>query len=217
MPECKELLAALATLIASFAGAWAAFALESHQRKRESEAKNIGASNRAIYTVFNLWNVLEQYRKEVLEPFRGKSDAWLNLAANPTIPVGEPRFQVGELQFLLQTPHAEVFAKLMLEEQRFALAMDLIRARSSLVLGKVFPSMAAAKIEVGQSAIPSEIERAIGIDVTHTLKELTLSIYANVDEDLTSLKNTYEQLTKAMKAIYPRQKFLKIEFQAPAQ
>lgn len=137
MPEWKDLLATLASLIASFAGAWVAFLLESGRRKREETGKNIGSANRAIYTVFNLWNVLEQYRKEVLEPLRGKPDAWLNLAANPSTPVGDSKFQTGDLQFLLQTAHASLFATLLLEEQRFGLVMDLIRARSNLVLEKV--------------------------------------------------------------------------------
>ena len=46
MLEWKDILAILATVVASFAGAWAAFALESGRRKREEESKNIGAANR---------------------------------------------------------------------------------------------------------------------------------------------------------------------------
>lgn len=183
MPEWKDLLAVLATLFASFAGAWAAFALEGRRTKHEEQKKNVGAANRAIYTVFNLWNILEQYRKEVLEPFRGKPDAWLNLAANPTMPTGECRFQVADLQFLLQTSQADVFAKLMLEEQRFAIAIDLIRTRSALTLEKVFPAMAAAGINVGQAAQLNLVEHTLGIDVVHQLKQLTSAIYSNVDED----------------------------------
>ncbi|NWG86622.1 MAG: hypothetical protein HXY26_03770 [Hydrogenophilaceae bacterium] len=86
MPEWKDLFAALTTLVASFAGAWAAFTFESHRRKREKEERNVGAGNRAIYTVYSQWNVLEQYRKEVLEPFRTRDDAWLNMAAHPAAP-----------------------------------------------------------------------------------------------------------------------------------
>src|SRR3569832_712067 len=92
MPEYKDIIAILATLVASFAGAWGAFLLENERRKREAEDRNIGAANRAIYTLFNLWNILEQYRKEVLEAYRGKPDAWLNVAANTTTPAGGHTF-----------------------------------------------------------------------------------------------------------------------------
>lgn len=213
MPEWKDLLAILTTLFATFAGAWAAFALEGRRTKHEEQKKNVGAANRALYTVFNLWNFLEQCRKEVLEPFRAKPDDWLNLAANPTLATGECKFQVADLQFLLETPHAEVLAKLLLEEQRFAIAVDLIRARSALTLEKVFPAMAAAGIKVGQSAPLDLVEHALGIDVVHQLKQLTSAIYSNVDEDLNSLMATHQELRQTMKALYPEQKFLRIEFQ----
>ena len=151
MPEYKDIVAILATLVASFAGAWAAFLLESQRRAREARDRNIGAASRAIYTIFNLWNTLEQYRKEVLEPYRGKPDSWLNVAANPAIPKGDHAFQAGDLQFLLQTSQAQVYAGLFLEEQRFSLAIDLIRTRSDLVLNQVFPKMAGAGVPVGKN------------------------------------------------------------------
>ncbi|WP_295646872.1 hypothetical protein, partial [uncultured Methylibium sp.] len=119
MPEYKDVVAILATLVAAFAGAWGAFLLESKRRERETRDRNVGAGSRALYTIFNIWNTLEQYRKEVLEPYRGRPDSWLNLAASPALPVGEHRFQAGDLQFLLQSEHAQTYAALFLEEQRF--------------------------------------------------------------------------------------------------
>lgn len=217
MPEYKDVVAILATLVASFAGAWGAFLLENERRKREAQDRNIGAANRAIYTLFNLWNILEQYRKEVLEAYRGKQDAWLNLAANPTIPTGEHSFQASELQFLLQSPKAEIYAGLMLEEQRFAIAIDLIKARSALILDQVFPKMSAAKVPVGHALQESEVERILGIELTHKLKQITAAIFANVDEDLASLKAQHDQLRGAIELLYPKRKVLQILFQVPAQ
>lgn len=217
MPEYKDIAAILATLVASFAGAWAAFLLESQRRKREAIDRNVGAANRAIYTLFNLWNILEQYRKEVLEPYRSKPDAWLNLAANPTIPTGEHTFQAGELQFLLESAQASVYAALLLEEQRFAIAIDLIRTRSDLVLNQVFAKMANAGVPVGKNLAERDVENILGIDLTHKLKQITAAIYKNVDEDLASLKVQHDQLREAMKSLYPKRKSLQIVFQAPAQ
>jgi len=215
MPEYKDIVSILATLVASFAGAWGAFLLENERRKREIEDRNIGAANRAIYTLFNLWNILEQYRKEVLEPHRGKPDAWLNLAANPTIATGEHTFQTSELQFLLQSSQAEVYAGLMLEEQRFAISIDLIRARSLLVLDEVFPKMSAANIAVRQSVPETQLEQLLGIGLTHKLKEITAAIFCNVDEDLASLRAQYAQTQAAMTNLYPKRKVIQIMFEDP--
>ena len=213
MLEFKDTIAILATLVASFAGAWGAFLLENERRKREVQEQNVGAANRAIYTLFNLWNILEQYRKEALEPCRDKSDAWLNLVASPTIPTGEHTFQADELQFLLQSSKPEVYAGLMLEEQRFAIALDLIRARSMLVLDEVFAKMSAAKIPVRKAMPEVEVEQVLGIGLTHKLREITAAIFRNVDEDLVSFKAQYDQVQGAMKLLYPKRELLKIVFE----
>lgn len=216
MPDYKDIVAILATLIASFAGAWGAFLLENERRKRETEDRNVGAANRAIYTLYNLWNILEQYRKEVMEPYRTRPDVWLNLAASPTTPTGEQTFQANELQFLLQSAKAEVYAGLMLEEQRFAIAINLIRARSALVLDEVFPKMSSARVPVGRALPEAEVEQILGIALTHKLKEITAAIFKNVDEDLVSLKAQHDQLRDAMKCLYPKRKVLQILFAVPA-
>ena len=216
MPEYKDIVAILATLVASFAGAWGAFLLENQRRQREERSRNIGAASRALYTIFNFWNTLEQFRKEVLEPYRGKPDAWLNLAAHPAIATGDHRFEAGDLQFLLQSSHAQVYAALFLEEQRYKLAISLIKERSHLVLNEVFPRMAAAGFAVGRSASQEEIERTLGIDVVHKLKEITAALYKNVDEDLASLKAQHDALRSAIKQLYPRHKVLQVVFGAGA-
>lgn len=217
MPEWKDVLTALASLVASFAGAWAAFKFQTFQRKDEQDQKSVGAGNRAIYTVYSLWNVLEQYRKEVLDGYRNRPDAWLNLAAHPAPPVKADRFQSSDLQFLLDRGHASTFAALMLEEQRFNLAVDLIRSRSELVLNVVFPKMAAAGFRVGQPQIFEDIQRALGEDVTHQLKQTTAAIFQNVEEDLVSLRALYLELRGAMKSVFPEHKFVEVVFEEPAK
>ena len=212
MPEWKDVLAALIALIASFAGAWAAFRFESRRRKSEEDEKRIGAANRAIYVVYHYWNILEQFRKEVLEPHRDRPDAWLNLAAHPAVPVPTDSFLPNDLQFLLQVEKAEVYVALMLEEQRFLLALGLIKARTQLVLNEVFPKMSAAGIGLGRPVLQDRVEAVLGVGVTHQLKEITAALYKNVDEDLASLRATHDQLRSAMKSLYPCKKFLQVSF-----
>lgn len=215
--EWNDVFAASISLVASFTGAWVAFKLQTYQKKREEDQKVIGFGNRAIYTVFALWNVLEQYRKEALESYRGRPDAWLNLAAHPTRPARVDQFQSSELQFLLERDYASLFATLMLEEQRFNLAVDLIQRRSELVLNEVFPRMAAAGFKVRQPQTLNEVENALGEDVCHQLKQITAAIYQNIDEDLVSLRALYTELRKAMQTLFPSRKFVEVIFEEPAK
>ena len=79
----NALIDPITTLVAAFGGAWLAFQLERKRRGDDETQKRVGVANRALYTLFNFWNILEQHRKEVIEPCRGKSDAWLNLQHRP--------------------------------------------------------------------------------------------------------------------------------------
>jgi len=216
MPELKDLLAALITLFATFGGAWLAFRLEHKRREAEEEQRRCGVANRALYTLFNFWNILEQHRKDVIEPYRGKPDAWLNMAAMPPTKTGLATFEAGELSFLLQTENSMVYAALLLEEQRFSHAVGLIEFRSSIILNEVFPRFAGAGVNVGSSLTEAEAERVIGIDTTHKLRVVSSAIVTNVDEDLKSIVSAYDQLRTAMKRLYPERNFVKVEFGLPA-
>jgi hypothetical protein len=202
-----------ATLIAAFAGAWAAFKFESRRRKQETIERQISATNRALYTIFNLWNVLRQFQKESIEPVRGNVDIWLNMNATLPTSYGLTSFQADELAFLLQTEHVNIYAELLLEEQRFWIAVRQIEMRSSIVLNEVFPKMAASSVPVGAKLTEHQIENIIGIDVQHKLKEITSGIIENIDENVKSLIETHDKLRAAMKSIYPKKKFVTILFQ----
>jgi hypothetical protein len=215
VPELKDVLAALVTLVASFAGAWAAFKFQAHEKRAVETDRAVGAGNRAVFTVYALWNVLEQFRKEVMEPYRGRPDAWLNLAAHPAAPVGDDGFEMGDLQFLLERGKASVFAALMLEERRFNLAIALIQSRSDIVLNEVFPRMNAAGFKVGRPQTLAAVEDALGEDVSHKLKQITGAIYQNVDEDLASLRALYADLRKALQELFPKRKLVQVIFDEP--
>ena len=154
------------TLAAAFAGAWAAFRLESSRRAKEEIDRRIAAANRALYTIFNLWNILSQFQKEVINPFRGKNDAWLNMPATLPSNYGLTSFQADELAFLLQTEYANTYTSLLLEEQRFWIATHQIEMRSDIILNRVSPGFA-----VGAYLTEQQIEKIIGIDIVHKLKK----------------------------------------------
>ena len=206
------ILNSIATLVAAFAGAWAAFKFESTRRKKESEDRQQAAANRALYTIYNLWNVLYQFQKESIDGFRGHDDIWLSMNATLPSSYGLTSFQADELSFLLQTEYANTYSELLLEEQRFWIAIKQIELRSSILLNEVFPKMAAATVPIGAKLTEAQIEKIIGIDVLHKLKKITTGIIENVDEDVKSLVETHDKLRTAMKAIYPKKKFVIILF-----
>jgi len=159
----------LATLVAAFSGAWIAFRFERHSKNDEIIKNNIATANRALYTIYNMWNTLTQYYDDVISECEHKDDAWLNMAAIPATSTGLSQFSYNELDFILQSSSPNTYANLLLEEQRFSSSIKLISMRTDLIINTVFPRMANAGINPGTESNQQIIENAIGSDTAHKL------------------------------------------------
>ena len=135
----KELLTGVGALIGSFVGAWFAFRFAQYQRKQEKHNGEVAAGNLALFTLTVMFSELRQHQKEIVEPYRGKADAWLNLHVsqplNPNL-----RFEIKDLVFVMQAD-AAVFQQLLLEESRFQLAAYLIEEHRRLALVETWPRL----------------------------------------------------------------------------
>lgn len=210
-----ELIAnGMVTLAAAFAGAWAAFKLENTRRKRDREDEEVAAGNRALFTLTVIWSSLKQYQKEYIDERRGTSDAWLNLAAGSPLGHDDLTFDMKDLSFLLQSK-GSVFQQMFLEADRFHSAAQLIKSRNEIVISKVFPLFAAAGIGINDKRKIAEIEVTLGVDIVHRLKVTTAAIIKNVDEDVISSRLAYDALQSALAALYPKRKFIKMDFNPP--
>lgn len=169
----------------------------------------------AIFTLFDYWSTLEQYRKNFIEPYRGKPDAWLNMSASPETFSALTSLSPGDLAFLLQSGHAEAYSHIMIEEQRFKYVTALIDERNSIILREVFPKLSAIGMKVGASSTEADMELAIGIDVVHKLKIITKGIVDCVDENLISIREAHDELRAVISELYPKVKPIRAEFSLP--
>ena len=208
----ENIINPLVTLVAAFAGAWLAFRFEKHRRIEEEKNKHIASANLALFTIYNMWNILFQYYNEVITPFKNKEDAWLNMDAISSSSNNPSEFSYETISFILQSSSPNTFSKLILEEQRFNSAINLIQSRSELMLSQVFPRLSRAGLKVGGSTYEDSMESIIGIDNTHKLKQYTKGIINNVTLNLESLVSTHDELHSLMKSIYPKEKFIKVKF-----
>lgn len=208
----KEIIIGLVTLIAAYAGASFAFKLQHEKEEREKKTKQIAASNRAIHTLYDIWNVQKQFQEEHIKPFRKRDDAWLNMS--PIIPGihGEVKFNVENLDFLLSSGKPEIYADLLLEEKRYRIAISVIEERSKLVFDKVYPKMEELGLKKGEKAAQERIEEGLGPDLTNRLQKMTPAIVTIIDENVESLINIYEKLQAYLNEIFPNEKFIKVHF-----
>jgi hypothetical protein len=204
---------AFPTLLAAFVGAWFAYRLEARRRAREARERDRDLANLVLFKLFGMWNVLEQYRDEIITlitPALEHPRAWIEMRVSPSTARGVGDVCMNELSFLLQTPHADLALDVLIQAQRFWIAMDLISTRTDLMFSRVRPAIAAA----APASEPSEDEfvRILGVDVVAQLKVLTGGIIKNVDEDLASLRITIAKLREATKKLYPDLDVIRLRF-----
>jgi hypothetical protein len=202
----KDLLAAFGTLVASFVGAWFAFQFAAYQRRQEKRQKEVSAANFALFRLTQMYSEMRLYQKEVVAPYRGKQDAWLNLHVGPKLNKNI-LFNVQDLSFVLERNPA-VFADVMLEQVRYLNLENLISEHRTLVLSQVWPRLEKAGLKVGDGRMNKEIEDIIGPAAVSQLKVTAAGIIEFTDQNLQSLWEAFKKLRTVVKEIYPDQKFI---------
>ena len=203
----------LVTRVAAGAGAYFAFQFEKHQRKSECDNDNVGAGNLALLTLCEISNVLRDCQRQVVDPWRGKPDLWLNFPANTPAGFDGVNVDVAGLTFVLENDPAKVQLA-VLEQRRFHLVLAMIKQHSDLVLSEVFPKLTAAGVRLNEGRPAAEIAEILGVGIVRQLNVLTTGIVQN--EDVKSCRQAFDQLRAALKVAYPKRKFLGLPAEAPA-
>jgi len=210
---CDVLINSLATLFAAFLGALAAFLLQDWRNKRREEARKRSAVNRAIFDLSILWNDLDQYRKEIIEPVRTSIAPWFNMQANVSTQFHNVAFNFDELFFLVDAEKADLLQKLFLEESRYRITLDIIEERSKIVLNWLQPKMESLGYTKDGKLDLKELESKLGPDLTCKLKSLTDATIQFVDENLISMNVLNSEFTAEMESLFEGKKVLKVQYE----
>jgi hypothetical protein len=83
------------------------------------------------------------------------------------------------------------------------------------MLEKIYPVMSAAGLQPGQQVSEEALRRVLGPALWVEADQLTESIVANVNEDVQSVKDTFDKLRLALVKALPGQMFIRVEFDMP--
>jgi hypothetical protein len=160
----------LTTLVAAFAGSWAAFKFQQFQKNKEDTAENIAAGNRALIILLQQANTLKLFQIDFIEPFRGSPGKHFQI--RPALPFQEDSliFDIQSLEFLLSPEHQQVIMDLVLEENRYRETIKAINARSHHHFEVVQPKLARAGIRGEQNTQVISIELLSVTMTTFTYK-----------------------------------------------
>jgi hypothetical protein len=205
----------VATLIASFGGAWAAFKLQASERTSEVRRKNVAAANQALFVMMRQANTLRLYQHDHINPHR--SHPGRHLAIQATLPheTESLKFDFSSLDFLDQPKEQQLLFDLSIEERRYVEAIRAINARSEIILNQVHPRASAAGLLDGSSYGKSEMLSAIGQPLYNMLERLTTDMIWHVDRTSDSIVATKDKLLSVVRARYPDVKFVDFVMQDP--
>lgn len=141
-----DLSALLSAFIGTFIGAYVAFRLEHNERALEQIRQRGTEGNLALLTLFQMFNLLRQFQKEVIATAPDRLGRWMSMKV--TFPRSEKSlgFEASHLAFLLEYEDKNLLPEILIEERRFNLALEMINRRSHLMLEKIYPLLSAARI-----------------------------------------------------------------------
>lgn len=200
------------TLFASFAGAWAAFKLQSADKARDIRRANITAANRALLTMMQQANTLRLYQTDHINPHREHSGR--HFAIRPTLPyeLEALRFDFGSLSFFDSPKEQQLLFDLSIEERRFIEALRAVNARSDLMISEIEPKLNAAGFLDGGSYGGGDFREALGQPLYNKLERLTSDMIYHVDRTNDSIIEMKGKFLLAANARYPGTKFVNFEF-----
>ena len=207
-----DIINPLTTLVAAFAGSWAAFRFQMYERNSETEKRNISAANRALFILLQQANGLRLFQVDFIIPFR--DDPARSLRIRPTFSFEETalKFDLKELEFLLGTTLThQLLMDLLLEERRFAECIRVINARSKFHFDVVQKKLNTAGISEGKPYTRADILAVLGeFDFLH-LQRLTDDVVRSTDRSVRTLIEIKDRLRAELIRRFPKAHFLDFE------
>lgn len=202
----------IAAAIGTAAGASLAFWVERHKRKLTQEDEQVTATNTAIFALIQIWNDLENYRRDHIEAQRSNSERWITL--RPTnLPV-PPMLNAAILAFFFELPGEapNLPARVHIEIERYRSIFDVATTRSRVHSEEAQPALEKSVSVPGAGGFRERLVTVFGgTRVVTTLEILTDDLINMVDSSLKSIPPTVNDLRDAAKKLFPKRQIIRFQ------
>lgn len=204
----------LLALLGTFVGAVLAFKMERRDRRIEEINRRVAQGNIALFTLYSMFEVVCQFKKDVVDVAPNNSGRWLNMNSTPRQQDFKFGFDINTLSFLFVKGEKQILPDLMLEERRFYALMILINQRAELMRDRIWPRLSAAGIAMStQQYLQDEIEAIIGPGLLKEAQVLADSLITHTAENVQSLQAAFWKLREMLKEMFPEARFILVKFQ----
>lgn len=202
----------VATLVASFAGAWAAFKIHASDKAKDVRRESVTAINRVLLTLMQQVNTLKLYQLDQINPHRDNPGRHFAIRATLPYDLESLKFEFKTLDFFESAEEQQLIFELSVEERRFIEALKAINARSELLLSEVDPKLSAAGILDGGEYSGAQLRAAAGQPLYNKLERLTDDVVYHVDRTSASIIDMKSKILSHAKTRFPKAKFVDFEF-----
>lgn len=198
-------------------GAFLAFLLERRSRAHELMRQRATDGNLALLALHQMLNRMRQFQREVIATAPQRAGRWMKMKVTfPQEEENKVELDPARLAFLLEHADKNLLPEMLLEADRVRIAVQMINRRSHLMLEKIYPALAAARIGQGQQVDEGELTRIIGPALHAEADQLTESIVSHVNDDVQSLRGTFGKLQAALIDLLPGENFIRVDFNSEA-
>ncbi len=180
LPYIEAVMGAVATLAAAFFGAKYAFKLQLNSQEQQAVKEKVKAGNKAIFELIRTYNQFANVRDQFIDEHR-KSEARHIYIMPMAGGLHLIDLNFDELAFLFDSEDPDVLKRLAMFQQEVLSTVDVINRRSRLHIDVLQPSIEKLEQQLKGPVRLDQLENALGIRYTETLKKLTDAIIDSVD------------------------------------
>ncbi len=191
-----ELISALATLIAAFVGANAAFSMKIRKEKDDTIKKQRVSVNQTLHLIGVMWNNLRGYKKTAIDVALQTPAPWLVMKFwTPNVKIKLPN---EDLLFLLDTKYANLYLELLHFEQCYNITFNTIDLLYKTTMEELQPKIEQLGYQSSSPINIALLEQQLGPVLVNKLKAMTTSVITEVPNDMQKLKALYDKFRTAM-------------------
>jgi len=209
-----EIIAALATLVAAFGGAWFAFLLQNRKEKNRESNTNAEALNKVQITLGQQLNALTIFDRDFIQPYKDHPINWIAIPAAPHRNYSKLQIDGGSLAFLVEKDSSVLISKVLVVEEKFQEVMNVINLRSNIHVQQLQPKLEEMGFIEGQPFNFSlgEVERLLGPQLVSGLKRLTNSLISITEDAIRSHEEIIKEIKTTGIKIFPNKRILSFEY-----
>ena len=205
----REIALAILPFATTVLGATLALHISHHREEAAEHERRRIALNFAIFTLVRQWSAVEQCLKDFSASMKPHEIAFGIPAIKPPDYSGL-RVQIESLAFLFGAAHAQLLMDVAIEQERFAVCMDVLRQRADFHVQELQPAIERTGINSRSTSL-EETRVLLGERIYDTALNQAQEVVEHFQASARSLPAVVRGLHGAAKGLYPSSLFIKVE------